>query len=576
MGAFDTGFGFGQRAYNDAMTWKEKGLERERQARMDALGEEKFGWERARAGDDRRKRDNELALDKIENNATQAGVVQNNLGAVVSTDASGQVTTALQPDEKTAENAISIQRQEEGSTPTATAAPATLVAQPASSVGLINGKQKLFTGLNAATEAANWSKDNQGSGYASHMALVDQLTNSGIPGARQRADAMRVRAKEMRGEGVMEALTLLNQDKPEDAKKIFNSSGAVKIPDDQQFQKSTVTDPVTKVARSVWSVVDANGNTIVPDVSTAARGYLIGYKDQVALDHSDRNFALESKKVDNKAENDALKLEHAAKQLEAQGKINEARALLLQAQAARAEGAAGGKPIGPNIVTVKTENGEYLFDKNSGAIGTIAPGKPAVPGKSNWLSADVPEQPAQPQSTSWVTADGQPLPKGPFSLYQQLPVNKADPGSAAPATPSAPARGWDPATGNIVVNGKVVGTAKTAELARSFLSSQAKPAPAPAAARPAPAAAPKAVAPGRPNVDKQGKVIRYPGDDKAPIDSIVPAVKETASNVAGFIGDSVKSGSKDAFTRYLQDKIDRNDLNPMERQQAIRAGLITQ
>jgi hypothetical protein len=40
MGAFQAGFGMGQKAYNDAMAWQDRALERERQAKLDAQNAE--------------------------------------------------------------------------------------------------------------------------------------------------------------------------------------------------------------------------------------------------------------------------------------------------------------------------------------------------------------------------------------------------------------------------------------------------------------------------------------------------------------------------------------------------------
>lgn len=100
-------------------------------------------------------------------------------------------------------------------------------------------------------------------------------------------------------------------------------------------------------------------------------------------------------------------------------------------EAALLKGAGGGKPVGPAIETLKTDTGSYLYDKNSGAIGTIVPASDAVPGKSHWFSPDEPGTPSAPNRVEWKTADGAPLPGGPQTLYSQLPVNK-QPG-AAPA-----------------------------------------------------------------------------------------------------------------------------------------------
>jgi hypothetical protein len=121
-------------------------------------------------------------------------------------------------------------------------------------------------------------------------------------------------------------------------------------------------------------------------------------------------------------------------------KANEAQARADQL----AQGKAG-KPIGPNIRPIKDEEGnEYLFDTNSGAVGKVVKGQAEKP-ESGMLWWKKPGVPASLQHTVWATADGQPLPAGPFSLYSQLPVNKA----GAPQI--------NQSNGEVVFNGEVIG-----------------------------------------------------------------------------------------------------------------------
>lgn len=92
---------------------------------------------------------------------------------------------------------------------------------------------------------------------------------------------------------------------------------------------------------------------------------------------------------------------------------------------ARAAAAANGKAVMPKIVKVSGENGDYLVDENSGAVGVIVPGSPAKDAVWHAFSKNEPATPEVLQHTKWATADGRPLPNGPFELYRQLPVNGA-------------------------------------------------------------------------------------------------------------------------------------------------------
>jgi hypothetical protein len=139
--------------------------------------------------------------------------------------------------------------------------------------------------------------------------------------------------------------------------------------------------------------------------------------------------------------------------------------------AARIRAENGGKPVAPDIVTMKSDNGDYLYDKNSGAVGREVPATEATPEQRPWFGKVIPAKPATPGGVQWKLQDGTPLPGGPQTLYKQLPVNRPQ-----DAAPKAPANSWNDATGDVISNGKVIGKAKTKEEARALLSKQPKPA----------------------------------------------------------------------------------------------------
>lgn len=121
----------------------------------------------------------------------------------------------------------------------------------------------------------------------------------------------------------------------------------------------------------------------------------------------------------------------------------------------RDSGGAGGraeKPVNPKIVKSTDGDGNIVFhDENSGAVGTLVTGTPGKNAVTHWFGPDDPAVPETPTHIVWTTADGQPLPKGPQSLYQQLPVNKqtnpAQPG-AKPAQQFIKGKVYKDANGN--------------------------------------------------------------------------------------------------------------------------------
>lgn len=253
--------------------------ERERQAaresKLDAQREEQFGWERGRAQEEQRQRESKQAIDKAITDTMTAGQVDNNAGAVTYTNDAGEQKTAAQPDKQTADFAAQQQALEEGSAPTAPTTPSNPQSQTASSVRTLNGSRKLFTGLDAARQAKQYTDENGPSTYAKYAALSEKL--AGMAGGQEIADKYLARAKQADKEGAFKALTLLNAGHPEEAAKAWNGTGASRLEDGQTFK--TVTD---RSGGKVHQVLNGDGTVAVPDVEQALLAHITGIEGVVS------------------------------------------------------------------------------------------------------------------------------------------------------------------------------------------------------------------------------------------------------------------------------------------------------
>jgi hypothetical protein len=87
----------------------------------------------------------------------------------------------------------------------------------------------------------------------------------------------------------------------------------------------------------------------------------------------------------------------------------------------RGDRARNQKPTLPKIIVKDDGMGnQFLFDENSGAVGTIVHGAPAQEGKSHWFSADEPARPAQPNDVIWRGPAGDVLHNGLLHFYPDL------------------------------------------------------------------------------------------------------------------------------------------------------------
>lgn len=258
-----------------------------RQDRLDAMREKEFGLreqEHALRIDEanaaKRQREAQAEMDRVEAEAL-APVAPKQVAlanySAPNPDGSTTPKSAIQPDADAAQNAINVMRQE-GDVPGDKAGVST-----GYQVRALGGRKNLYAGVSAAADAAKFAQENQGSSYARHMDLVDRL--SAIPGGRKRAEEIMTKAKALRQEGVMDALHLVDQGRPEDALALFNSTGTVKAPDGAVIK----TDRNAKdfLGRpGVHQLVGADGSVLVPDIRAYALSHIFTPHEGAALERA--------------------------------------------------------------------------------------------------------------------------------------------------------------------------------------------------------------------------------------------------------------------------------------------------
>lgn len=90
------------------------------------------------------------------------------------------------------------------------------------------------------------------------------------------------------------------------------------------------------------------------------------------------------------------------------------------------------KPTLPKVIVKTDEAGNtFLFDENSGSVGTLVPGVPAQEGKSHWFSADEPARPAEAHRTLWRLPNGSVAPDL-RSMYPDIAKRSGAPGIRDP------------------------------------------------------------------------------------------------------------------------------------------------
>lgn len=258
------------------MGWNQQERERQaaRQEKLDAQSEQLFNEKLDAIRDERETRENQKAIDRALADSGKAGQVED-AAAVTYTNPNGEQKTAYQPDQQTADFAAQQQRLEEGSQPAAPAVASNPTATTATSVRDLSGNRKLFTGLNAATDAKSFSDQNQPGSYAHYMAMRNKLMT--MVGGQKAADEYLKRAKEAQSEGLFEALGALNANDPKAAKLATNATGKLKLADNQNFEPEVGADgkPTGK-----WNIVetaaDGSKNVISQNIEGKLQQFLLG------------------------------------------------------------------------------------------------------------------------------------------------------------------------------------------------------------------------------------------------------------------------------------------------------------
>lgn len=108
--------------------------------------------------------------------------------------------------------------------------------------------------------------------------------------------------------------------------------------------------------------------------------------------------------------------------------------------AARAATAKEPKATLPKVIVKDDGQGNaFLFDENSGAVGTVIPGAAAKEAVSHWFSQNEPGKSAQPNNIIWKGPSGDVLPNGLVSFYPDL-QKRTPAGTGAPASAQPGAR----------------------------------------------------------------------------------------------------------------------------------------
>jgi hypothetical protein len=262
-------------AQGTQMAWDQQERERQaaRQEKIDAMTEEKFGREKKEWAD----------KDAIERATTDIMSAGTQTPGFASESSSGKYFNRDQNEaQQLADlNAAADEMAAGPAGDQGASQPLQASVKQAASVAGLDGKSKLFTGLNAATEAKQYVDNGDFGSYAKYTTLRDKLAT--MPGGQEYADKFFQRMKLMKEEGLDKALSYLDADRPEDAMRAAQSVGQYRPPEGSKLVSRQGKHWLTGADDKVWSLVDKDGKVIQDDVRRSIEGGLLGFKDRATI-----------------------------------------------------------------------------------------------------------------------------------------------------------------------------------------------------------------------------------------------------------------------------------------------------
>ena len=267
----------------------------ERQERQDAMAKAQFDITMSNAQRAQRKQDEEDAIEqtRIEMNAAGEPQAVNVVSGGIANDA-----VVKNPENASIVAEFASQGGPTG-TPEEAAAPAKV--EPAAQVKGLDGSARLFKGVNGAAEAAKFASANPTSSVSRYKALQQRF--AAMPGGQKFADEMMAKIKEAQSEGAFRALNLAQSGKLDEAMRVFNEVGAVKLGEGQRF----ALDPKNKSAitgKPLVQVVNADGTPVIADAEATLFGYMFSPAEAYRMEvqnHQNRLKAQEKLEAEAKA-----------------------------------------------------------------------------------------------------------------------------------------------------------------------------------------------------------------------------------------------------------------------------------
>lgn len=241
---------------------KEKGYERERQAKDDAWKEEQRG----------RQRQEWQTADRLNADLKDAAAPRETVAGTQTTAGDTKVFS------QTPENAAAMQK---------------LLANEAELTGAapVQAQTTAMTGQMARGHQIGATAEGQNTPDAESQRVQDVYRRNGMRDKAMQEftaneaykKAISERMTTMETEGVTAALGLLRAGAPDQAMEAFQKSGSLRLPEGSKFVQVDGTNMFTGKPGKVWSVVGPDGKTIVADVGQVTSKYL-GIADQFKFD----------------------------------------------------------------------------------------------------------------------------------------------------------------------------------------------------------------------------------------------------------------------------------------------------